>query len=370
VSFPGQGVYLPEQAPGGVALFNVNGEKVPQKGYITDELTDYTIDWLRAGRDDARPFFLHLAHKAIHVGFTPAARHKDRYQDLLLAPPPTYADTAQNYAGKPRWVRAQRNSWHGVDYAYYVFEGMAGLAKLRRRYLETLLAVDDSVGRILAELEALGLERRTVVLLMGDNGFLFGEHGLVDKRHAYEDSIRIPLLAYAPGRFPAGTVVEGLVSNLDIAPTILDLAGVARPEPFEGRSFVGLTTGAIPEAAWRGELVYEYYWEPGFPQTPTTFALRTDRWKYIFYHGIWEPDELYDLQADPLERRNLAAEPELQATRDGLRERLFAALVDARGERVIPIDAVSGPGRVYRSRTGAGPSEFPPSWLRGPGGKP
>ncbi|MBP7339747.1 sulfatase [Niveispirillum sp.] len=361
VSFAGQGVYLPDQGPGGHQMLNIDGKPVPQKGYITDELTDYALDWLGQEQTGGKPFFLYLAHKAVHEDFTPATRHEGQYKDLPAPTPATQADTAANNDGKPRWVRTQRNSWHGVDYAYY---GEKSLDDLRRRYAETLSAVDDSVGRLLSWLKETGQERDTIILFMSDNGFLFGEHGLIDKRNAYEPSIRVPLLAYAPGRFPAGGVVGGMVANLDVAPTVLDLAGVPAPADFEGRSFRALAEGKPAGEGARQELIYEYYWEFALPHTPTTFAIRTDRYKYIYYHGVWEPEELYDLSVDPDETRNLAARPDQAALKQQLRERLFAALRNREGERVIPFDAKNRDGRIYRSRDGAPQGEFPPEWLR------
>jgi N-acetylglucosamine-6-sulfatase len=144
VSFLGQGTYLPNRNG-----FNVNGKKVPQKGYITDELTDYALDWLKSRQPD-KPFMLYLSHKAVHSEFIPAERHKGRYKDKTFTPPKTQADTPENYADKPMWLKNQRNSWHGVDYPYH---SDLDIAKYYKDYCETLLAVDDSVGRVLAARE-------------------------------------------------------------------------------------------------------------------------------------------------------------------------------------------------------------------------
>ena len=190
VSFRGQGTYLPDKNG-----LNVDGKAVPQRGYITDELTDYALDWLKQRRAD-RPFFLYLSHKAVHSDFTPADRHKGRYTDKPFTAPKTMADTPENYAGKPMWVRNQRNSFHGVDFPYH---SALDIADYYRRYAETLLAVDDSVGRVMALLRDRGLLDSTIVMFMGDNGFAFGEHGLIDKRTAYEASMRVPLLMSGGG---------------------------------------------------------------------------------------------------------------------------------------------------------------------------
>ena len=196
---------------------------MPQRGYITDELTDYAIDWLKAATPQ-RPFFLYLSHKAVHSEFVPAERHQGRYASKPFTPPATMADTASNYEGKPMWVRNQRNSWHGVDFPYH---SALDIAQYYRRYAETLLAVDDSLGRIVALLAERKLLDDTLVVFMGDNGFAFGEHGLIDKRTAYESSMRVPLLMAGAG-LPAATTVKEVVANIDIAPTILEAAGLKR----------------------------------------------------------------------------------------------------------------------------------------------
>jgi N-acetylglucosamine-6-sulfatase len=327
VSFRGQGVY---EDP----VLNVDGERVERRGYTTDILTDYAIDWLRQQRTapGGRPFFLVLSSKAVHAEFVPAPRHRGRYASAPIPYPATMANTEANYRGKPDWVRAQRNSWHGVDYMYH---GQMQFDEFYRRYAETLLALDESVGRVLDFLDQSGLARETLVLYMGDNGFLLGEHGLIDKRHAYEESIRIPMLAYAPGWIRPGTVVTAMVRNIDVAPTILDLAGVLRSpspdgrggqgvRPMDGRSVLAALTGG--DAPGTGELLYEYYWEYAFPHTPTTIALRGDRFKYILYHGVWDKNELYDLVADPEERVNLINVPAYSDTVKTMHDRLWTRL--------------------------------------------
>ena len=155
------------------------------------------------------------------------------------------------------WVQNQRNSWHGVDFPYH---SDLDVREYLRRYYQTLTSVDDSLGRILVFLEENGLTETTAILFMGDNGFLFGEHGLIDKRNAYEESMRVPFLAYGPGLFPSGTVVEALAANLDIAPTVLELAGIENmPEQFEGVSLLSLgnaTAGEMMTGTGREEFLY------------------------------------------------------------------------------------------------------------------
>ncbi|MBW3538820.1 MAG: sulfatase [Planctomycetes bacterium] len=356
VSFRGQGHYV---SPGPRWQWNVNGKAVPQKGYVTDELTDYAIDWLRQ-RQGERPFFLYLSHKAVHAEFRPAERHKNLYADVEVPEPPTQANTEENYRGKPMWVKNQRNSWHGVDFPYH---SSLDIKEYYREYCRTLMAVDDSVGRVMQSLRENGLADNTLVIFMGDNGFLFGEHGLIDKRNAYEESMRVPLLAHCPSLLKPGSTVAGVVANIDIGPTILELAGLQAPEHMDGRSFLKLATGEMPQQEWRDHLLYEYYWEWNFPHTPTTFALRGDRFKFIQYHGIWDTDELYDLQADPHETRNLIHDPEYENT---VRE-LRAALNDElkrRGAMQVPFGAKRGPGANLRRASGSKAAEFPDHVLR------
>jgi N-acetylglucosamine-6-sulfatase len=177
---------------------------------------------------------------------------------------------------------------------------------------------------------------------MGDNGFALGEHGFYDKRDAFETSIRVPMLAWAPGRIPAGTVVSQLVQNIDVAPTLLDAAGVVPPPgapAMDGRSFLPLLAGRpVP---WRDHILYEYHWEWNFPATPTIFAIRTMRDKYVYHHGIWDRDGYYDLVLDPAERHNLIDVPACRDRITALREQLFDAL-EAGGGAVLPIERPRG----------------------------
>jgi N-acetylglucosamine-6-sulfatase len=355
VSFRGQGTYLPSRNG-----LNVNGQRVPQKGYITDELTDYALDWL-GKRSGDRPFFLYLSHKATHADFVPAERHRGRYKDRPVAPPKTMADTPENYAGKPMWVKNQRNSWHGVDFPYH---SDLDIAEYYRRYLETLLAVDDSVGRVMEHLRRRNLDDDTLVLFMGDNGFLFGEHGLIDKRCAYEESIRVPLIAHCRGLIRPGTKVDQVTANLDIVPTILEAAGLRPPAALDGRSAFPLLEGR--QVPWRENLLYEYYWERNFPHTPTVHALRGSRYKYIHYHGIWDTDELYDLTTDPKETRNLVRSPEHQQTVRQMNRELFE-LLEQTGGMYIPLYPDRGGQQNLRRDTGSKGAEFPDYLIRSPG---
>lgn len=351
VSFKGQGTYLP--SPDGL---NVNGKHVPQKGYITDELTDYALDWLRQLPKE-QPYFLYLSHKAVHSEFIPAERHKGRYANEHFVPPPTMAATGDMARNRPMWVQNQRNSWHGVDYPYH---SDLSLDEYYKRYAETLLAVDESVGRVLDELKKRGQLDSTLVMYMGDNGFAFGEHGLIDKRTAYEESMRVPLLVRCPELFRGGQTLKQVVANIDIMPTCLAAAGVPMPGPRPGRSFLPLLQGQ--QIPWRTEFLYEYYWERNFPQTPTLHALRGDRYKYIRYQGIWDTDELYDLQEDPLETNNLINSPKHQQIVKDMNSRLFDVLEETHGMN-MPLARDKGAVMNRRNPKGSPPAQFPPSMM-------
>jgi N-acetylglucosamine-6-sulfatase len=334
--FRGQGDY------DGVTL-NVNGTRTRLEGHSADVLTDHALAWLAANREG--PFCLHLAYKNVHFPFEPAARHRGRYADKPVPYPDTMANTEANYATQPRWVRERRYGIHGVDHMETGrFDGdpVPDFPALVRGYCESLVSMDENIGRIVDWLEQSGLAGTTLVLYMGDNGFALGEHGFYDKRDAFETSIRVPMLAWAPGRIPAGTVVSQLVQNIDVAPTLLDAAGVVPPPgapAMDGRSFLPLLAGRpVP---WRDHILYEYHWEWNFPATPTIFAIRTMRDKYVYHHGIWDRDGYYDLVLDPAERHNLIDVPACRDRITALREQLFDAL-EAGGGAVLPIERPRG----------------------------
>jgi N-acetylglucosamine-6-sulfatase len=351
VSFRGQGTYQPK----GQTL-NVDGKRTPRKGYITDELTDYALDWLDK-RPSGRPYFLYLSHKATHADFQPADRHKGKYKNAVFVPPKTMAAEGDAAKGRPMWVQNQRNSWHGVDYPYH---SDLSLADYYKQYAETLCAVDDSVGRIIDALRKRGELDSTLIIYMGDNGFAFGEHGLIDKRTAYEESMRVPLLARCPELFPGSGTVPEVVANIDIMPTILAAADVKVPDGLAGSNFLPLLQGK--KSQWRDSLLYEYYWERNYPQTPTIHALRGSRYKYIRYHGIWDLDELYDLQEDPLETTNLISDPRHQSTVKEMNQALFAKLEQTGGMN-MPLYPDRGVRQDLRNPKAGTSAEFPPEFL-------
>ena len=351
VSFKGQGAYFPK----GQKL-NVDDKLLPQQEYMTDELTRYAVRWLEQQQSE-KPFLLYLSHKGVHGLYDPAPRHRDRYRDAPWRPPASMANTSENYAGKPMWVFDQRNSWHGVDFAYHG-RARQTIKQMVRHYSEMVLSIDDSLGAILDTLESQNLSQNTLVIFTSDGGHLWGEHGLIDKRCAYEESIRIPMILKHPTITPQNKTRPEIVANIDLAPTLLELADIEIPAEIDGQSFANLLSKQAPPEPNRNELLYEYYWEPAFPQTPTVFALRTERYKLIQYHGIWDQDELYDLKSDPQEMQNLIGRPEHQQRVKQMRQRLYQKLKQSDGLN-IPLGFKRNAGSNRRSKQGPPRAEFP-----------
>ncbi len=360
-SFRGQGEYDHNE-------LNINGKRqFFENEYITDLLTEHCIAWMKEQKKDGKPFFAYLSHKGVHHRFKPADRHKDRYKDKPVIYPesfntPDYNDithlpTMKFFKGKrpavrkeyygenylPDWLKAQRESWHGID---YLFNGEFDFDTLFRRYCETLLSIDESIGDVLDFLKEEGLDENTVVIYMGDNGFTMGEHGIIDKRHFYEESVRVPLLLRAPGLIEPETKVTKMIQNIDMAPTMLEFCGLQAPDYMQGKSFIPFMQGK--EIPWRNQIFYEYYWEQDFPQCPTTFGVRGERYKYIRYHGVWDTNEFYDLENDPHEMHNLIDRPEYQDTIRKYLSDLYTWLEQTGGMQ-IPLKRIEVPKFDHRN---------------------
>jgi len=300
MSHKGQGAYHDNE-------FNVNGARRTIPGYYTTVVTDAALEWI--DRPHGTPWLLVVGHKAPHGGpIVPEDRYAHAFDDRPVVKPAN-AESWRAADGKPPWLERSFPTWHGLGGPLY---GQGEYGKFVRAYLGCIASVDDSVGRIVGRLRDTGRLDDTVVIFTSDNGFALGEHGRVDKRTAYEESIRVPLLVRFPGRVRAGSVIRPMVLSLDLAPSILDLCGAEPLPDTDGRSWAPLLAGEV--ADWRSSFLYHYDYERQFPFTPNVRAVRTDAWKFIRYpHGDGGPDrhpaELYDLRADPLEMHNLAADP-------------------------------------------------------------
>jgi arylsulfatase A-like enzyme len=278
----GQGVYY--DCP-----LIIDGVETARPGrYITEDLTDLALDFMARKRE--KPFCLYLSHKAVHFGFRPPPHLKGRYRGVDLRLP------------------LESDPWIPYTNGHPFVGAIFPLDFLYRNYCETVVSVDEQVGRILAALDAMGIAENTIVIYTGDNGHFWGEHGLYDKRLAYEESIRIPFIVRYPGLIPdPGRRASQMVLNIDLAPTLLELAGLVPPVNMQGQSLVPILEDATTpgRTAW----LYEHF--PVFPiPIPGITAIRTERYKYVEYQTGLRPRELFDLKEDPQEKNNLVATPE------------------------------------------------------------
>ena len=259
----------------------VNGTETPSRTrYIATELTDYAIEWLE---QQTSPFVLYLSHKSVHANFQPDTQDIGIYKRQQVNLP----------EGAHVWSAHTKNQ--------YVHLNNAPLDESIRRYGEAIHSLDREIGRLLASLRSMNLADNTIVIYTSDNGYQWGEHELIDKRWAYETSIRVPFVVRLPENRYGATINSSLVANLDVAPTLLDAAGVRVPGYMEGGSLLRLLSDE--KKNWRETFFYSYFFEPPYP-TPTSFALITERYKLI--ETNWRGYELYDLWNDPEEKNNLA----------------------------------------------------------------
>jgi len=364
---PGQGrYYQPEfRSPEGLAT---------AEGYVTDVLTDKAIEWLESGRDPDKPFMLMVQHKAPHREWSPPAKYLDLFDGVTFPEPATLFDT---YSGRTTAahdqdmslretfekdrdlkvdVRSPGSVFHERVYSrltpeekiawdadldrrerIYNDPDMKGVALLRykyqsylRDYLACVRSLDDNIGRLLDWLESNGLAENTVVIYSSDQGFYLGEHGWFDKRFMYDESYRTPLLVRWPGSVEPGTVNADLVSNLDFAQTLLEMAGIDAPVEMQGRSLAPLLRGEAVED-WRQYHYYHYYEYPGWHMVQRHEGVYDGRYKLIHFYDIGEW-ELMDLQTDPHELTNQYH----NCVYKDVVERMHAALAEMRETYKVP----------------------------------
>jgi len=339
VAMRGQGEALDPQ-------LNVDGERVRASGYVTDLLTDYAERFI--ARAANQPFLVYLAHKAIHPnvlqrddgrvvtlagqpgGFVAAERHRGRYAGRAM---PRRANALKPPLGKPALLRQ-------IGALPPLGRETATTDEEIRGRLEMLLAVDDSLGRLLAALEKSGTLDNTVVVLTSDHGYFYGEHGLSEERRlAYEEAIRIPFLVRYPPSVRAGTTPREMVLSVDAAPTLLELAGLTPPASIQGRSLVPIFANTVSE--WRSSFLVEYFSDTVFPRIRNMgyVAVRTTRHKYIQYQELENMNELYDLEADPYEERNLAGAPEERPLLERMQSELQRLMTDTNYASTLPAGA-------------------------------
>jgi len=356
---PGQGDYYNPD-------FIENGVRKQVPGYVTTLTTTYVLDWLEQKRDKSKPFCLLYHQKAPHRNWLPEEKYLNLYEDRDFPFPGNFFDdysgrgTAAHtqemgivkdmmwghdmkfendpYTGKPtnfmpdiqRMDENQRKAWRAAyDAKNEEFKRTMptgrDLAKWKyqryiRDYLKCIQSIDDGVGEVLDYLDKNGLSENTIVVYTSDQGFYLGEHGWFDKRFMYEESFRTPLLIRYPKEIKPGTVVKQLVLNLDFAPTFLNYAGVQEQKEMQGESFRKVLSGE--STTWRDAIYYHYFEYPGVHAVKRHYGVRTERYKLIHFYFDVDEWELYDLETDPHEMKNVYNDPSYAGVRSDLHRKL------------------------------------------------
>jgi len=325
------------------------------EGYVTDIITDVSLDWLEQGRDKTKPFMLMTQHKAPHRSWLPGPDHLTMYDDVDIPEPATLFDDYSNRASgakiqemeidrhmrfswdlkvikdsddslglkvweqrKQRFTPEQLEAWNTAyepknkEFLEANLEGKELVRWKYQRYIKDYLrciaSVDDNIGRLLDYLDESGLADNTVVIYSSDQGFYLGEHGWFDKRWMYEESLHMPFIVKWPGVTAPGSVNTDMVQNLDFAETFLEMAGLPIPAEMQGRSLVPILKGETPDD-WRTSIYYHYYEYPGAHMVQKHNGVRTERYKLINYYELGEK-ELFDLETDPQEMHSVYNDPE------------------------------------------------------------
>ena len=334
---PGQGLYHnPEmifKGPDG-------GYRKTVKGYVTDIITDQSLDWL-SGRDRDRPFCLFCHHKAPHRPWEPDENHAHLYPNEDISEPDTLYDDYANRASAAQ-AAEMRVGVHMrfVDLKYQINHALPE-DELRKwayqlyikDYLRVVASVDDNVGRILDYLDEAGLAEDTIVIYTSDQGFFLGDHGWYDKRFMYEESLRMPFIVRYPKRIAAGSNSKDIILNVDFPPTLLELAGLEPTGEMQGHSFLSILDGKKP--TYRQTSFYYRYWmHKAHHNVYAHYGIRTERYKLIYYYAdpldqlgsIGEPEkpewELFDLKDDPCELNNVYNQPAYSDLVDQLKTEL------------------------------------------------
>jgi arylsulfatase A-like enzyme len=342
---PGQGRYHDP-------VFLTKDGRKTHKGYCTDLITDLSIQFLD-GRPKDRPFFLMCHHKAPHRPWQPDEKHRKQWESVRVPEPPTLDDdyATRSDAAREATMRIDRDLTP-TDLKQKPPAGLSAKELKRwkyqrymRDYLACVAAVDDNVGRLLDYLDKNGLADNTIVIYTSDQGFFLGDHDWFDKRFMYEESLRMPFLVRWPGKVKPGSVSDGMVLNVDFAPTLLDAAGQKVPADMQGRSFLPLLKGERP-ADWRTAMYYRYYHYPMHHKVQPHYGVRTERHKLIYFNKInqWE---LFDLRTDPHELKNVYADPAQADTVKRLKAEMYRLKKELKDEdqfeKELPKDNVDAP---------------------------
>jgi len=349
---PGQGLYhdpeMIEMAP--------SGERTVFKGYVTDLITDMSIDWIRR-RDKDRPFCLLCHHKAPHRHWEPDAKHAHLYDDVEIPEPETFNDDYANRAAAAEAARMRiGRDLNEIDVKAAPPEGLSprevkkwNYQRYIKDYLRVVASMDDGIGRLLDTLDDEGLADDTVVIYTSDQGFFLGDHGWYDKRFMYEESLRMPFIIRYPREIAPGTVNADMVLNLDFPSTLLACAGVPIPDDMQGTSIRPLLQGRTP-GGWRTSMYYRYWMHKAHHNVYAHYGVRTRRYKLIYYYGeacgqegaIDEPSEpeweLFDLDRDPCELNSVYRDPACADVVTSLKAELHRLQADVGDEPMPEVD--------------------------------
>lgn len=320
---PGQGEYHDPE-------FIEMGELKRVKGYATDLITDFSVNWLDK-RDRSKPFMLMCHHKAPHRPWEPDEKHAHMYEDVDIPEPETFYDDyeGRSDAAKQAKMRVDRDFNDLVDLKGHPPEGLTELEAKKWRYqrymkdyLRCVASIDDNVGRLLDYLDAEGVADNTIVIYTSDQGFFLGDHGWYDKRFMYEESLRMPFIVRYPKAIQPGSVTDLMALNVDFPCTFLDYAGVPIPENMQGVSLRTIWEGGTPEG-WRTSMYYRYWMHlDAHHNVYSHYGIRTERFKLIYYYAealgtLGSVDEqrppeweLFDLANDSSEMNNVYADPD------------------------------------------------------------
>lgn len=289
--------------------FNVNGERVQTRGYTSDFLNEHAVKFIEQKHD--KPFMLQVAHKAVHYPYLPAKRFETMYEGEAY---PTPQVSHRDLEGKPV-LRFQPPPFDVLRVEGIIPEPMESryhrgldVSSVTRDRARCLASVDEGMGMIFDALERAGEIDNTFIIFTSDHGYLMGEHGvLAEKRWAYEPSTRVPLLMRYPKLIPKNVKRSQSALSIDIAPTVLDIAGVPQPLPMHGKSLVGVFKS--DDAPLRESFLSEYFVEKYDAEVPDWQSVTKGKWKYIHYTSMPGMDELYNMQTDPREEDNVIVDP-------------------------------------------------------------
>lgn len=313
------------------------GELQVYHGYVDDLVTEKAVSWLSQGRE--KPFCCVFMFQAPHAPFYRSRRNLDLYNGVPIPKPATFDDDLKGYPGKPRAFADADNK---IGTTILGADDPRSLEEMVKDHYAGVVNNDQNFHSLLEALEKTGKLDDTVIILTSDHGFFLGEWRFYDKRFMHEPSIRVPLLIRYPKLIQAGTVVEKMALDLDLAPTILELAGVEVPKEMQGKSLVPFLKGSEPPS-WRTDWLYEYYEYPGNQQVKPNRGVRTDRYKLIHYYEPPQEFELYDLQNDPGELYNLYGDPRYADLFHHLMDRLHQLRVET-GDRKSDFNPAGLPG--------------------------